>query len=496
LSHKAHEPTSAISWQASCAARRGLATTVSLDRGGLRAVFRPVLLLALVGCASPADHTREQRILTALSDDNWLWAKRDPDLVRLKLVKMQRGPYEWLRGTASLYWRDLMEPGVSRAAITFGDEASSRVLLIGDPHVENVGTYRASDGTMFVDWNDFDATGYGPYWGDLRRLASSFAVAAPTMGEPLARRALEAYAQTMAAIASGSPPGAVVEGRAPLFDDEIDTARTRGERLFAVDEVAPVMGGVRELALGDLEDVADDGVLEDRLITISTEHADWIDTAVAQWGHPELGAIKLRARRIGSGVSSYAAYRWNVVLEGATSATDDDRVIEIKETREGVIVRGVPRLGAAQWDSPGARSAATQRVLHARPDADAILGSALVGGLSLKIRDREAFQRGVDYPDLAELAEGNAAEQAQALALAAIYGEMLARAHGLAPTEDGALGAGTRGADVIAPLLANREAAFVDELATLALADAAQVVDDHALMMERDLFAALFEALP
>ncbi|MFN0250671.1 MAG: DUF2252 family protein [Kofleriaceae bacterium] len=461
-----------------------------------------LLLLALVGCASPADPAREQRILTALADDNWLWAKRDPELVQLKLVKMQRGPYEWLRGTASLFWRDLMEPGVARAVITVGNEPSSRVLLVGDPHVENVGTYRASDGTMFVDWNDFDATGYGPYWGDLRRLASSFVVAAPTMGEPLARRVLEAYAQTMAMIASGSPPGAVVEGRAPLFDDEIDTSRTRGERLFAVDELAPVVNGVRELALGDLEDVADDGVLEDRVVTISSEHADWIDTAVGQWrasleNGDALGAIKLRARRIGSGVSSYAAYRWNVVLEGPTSATDDDRAIEIKETREGVIVRGVPRLGAAQWDSPGARSAATQHVLQARPDADAILGSALVGGLSVKIRDREAFQRGVDYPDLADLAEGNAAEQAQALALAAIYGEMLARAHGLAPTEGGALGAGTRGVDVIAPLLANREAAFVNELGELALADAEQVVGDHALMVERDLFAALFvEAIP
>ncbi len=451
--------------------------------------MKPAALLVLVGCASPMTAERDQRILTALADDNWLWAIRDPQLARLKLVKMQRGPYEWFRGTASLFWRDLMEPGVDRPASAFGDEASSRVLLLGDPHVENVGTYRAADGTQLLDWNDFDATGYGPFTGDLRRLGASLAIAAPDMAEPLVRRALTAYAQAMAMLATGARPAPITRGRVELIDDELDTARTRGESLFAIDELAPVRDGVRALALGDLEDVAPDGVLEDRVTTISAEHADWIDTAIAQWGHPELGAIKLRARRIGPGVSSYAAYRWNVVLEGPTSSNEDDRIVEIKETREGVIIRGLVRLSAAPWDSPAARSVDTQRQLQARRDADAILGSALVGGLSLKIRDREAFQRGINYDDVTDLAAGNASDQAQALELAAIYGEMLARAHGLALTEDGALGAGTVGVDVIAPLIANREAAFVDDLAALALADAAQIVADHDRMKDRDLFA-------
>ena len=451
--------------------------------------------VVLLGCASPTTADREQRILTALSDDNWLWAIRDPELVRGKLVKMQRGPYEWFRGTASLFWRDLMEPGADRPASAFGDAASSRVLLVGDPHVENAGTYRASDGTMVVDWNDFDATGYGPFTGDLRRLGASLAITAPAMAEPLVRRALTSYAQTMALLATGARPSAITRGRAALIDDEIDKARTRGESLFAIDELAPVgTDGVRALALGDLEPIATDGVVEDRVTTISAEHAGWIDTAVAQWDHPELGAIKLRARRIGPGVSSYAAYRWNVVLEGPTPATDDDRVLEIKETREGVIIRGLPRLSAAEWDSPAARSVDTQRRLQARGDADAILGSALVGGLSVKIRDREAFQRGINYDDIAALAEGNAADQAQALELAAIYGEMLARAHGLARTEDGALeslGDSGLGYTVIAPLLANRETDFVDDLASLALADAAQITADHALVKDMDLFAEI-----
>lgn len=460
----------------------------------MRLGSRHIALVVLVGCANPAASSREQRIISALSDDNWVAAVRDPELVRQKLRKMQRGPYEWFRGTAALFWRDLMEPGVRRATTTFGDAASSRVLLVGDPHVENAGTFRAADGTMLVDWNDFDATGYGPFTGDLRRLGASLAIAAPSLADPLVRRALTAYAQTMATIAAGGRLAPISTGRSADLDEELAEARTRGEMRFALDELAPAgADGVRRLALGDLEEIAEDGVIEDRVVTVTEAEAVLIDRAIARWGHPELGATKLRARRIGAGVSSYAALRWNVVLEGATASPDDDRVIELKEVREGVVITGRPRVAAAEWDSPAARAVTTQQRLQARADIDPLLGSALVGGLALRIRDREAFQRGLDHEALAKLATGTEGKQARALELAAIYGEMLARAHGLARTEAGMFSATTivRGVDAIAPLLAGREVAFVDELARLALADAAQIASDFALVKDRDLFAEL-----
>ena len=114
----------------------------------------PAFVLALTavtaGCSGTLPSERDQRVLDALADDNYAWGLRDPDLVAQKLRKMQRGPYEWLRGTAGVYWRDLLDPG-ARPATAFGDEASSRVLMVADPHPENVGTFRATDGTMLVD---------------------------------------------------------------------------------------------------------------------------------------------------------------------------------------------------------------------------------------------------------------------------------------------------------------------------------------------------------
>jgi len=459
----------------------------------------PTLLIALAACAGDAP-SREQRVIDALADDNYVVARRDRALLAMKLRKLQRGPYEWLRGTAALYWRDVMEPGGARLVTELGDPRSSRVLLLGDPHAENVGTFRAADGTQLIDWNDFDATGYGPYTVDVRRLAASFVVIAglgvpgdDALAHALAHRVGAAYAEAIAALAAGTAIPPIGLGAHPLFDDELDKARERGDRRFAVDELAPVTGGVRVPAFGDLEPVADDGLLEDRLVPVDAETSATLARAIARWRVGRLTAeaatVKLVARRIGSGVASYAAFRYNAVLEGATPDPADDRVIELKEVREGVIVRGVVQRDAAEWPSPGARAVDTQRRLQVRGDADVLLGDALVGGLALKIRDREAYQRGVDAAELAELA---AEDRQSLLDLAAIYGRMLARAHGNARTADG-----VRGVEVIAPVLATRAAAFADEIAAHARADAAQIVADHAAFADRDLAALVApEGLP
>jgi len=452
-------------------------------------LLRYVVWFALAGCAVEAE-SRERRIVNVLAGDNYEWSLRDPALVALKLHKMQRGPYEWLRGSAALYWRDVTEQGDSRATTAFGSPAASRVLLLGDAHLENAGTFRASDGTMFIDWNDFDATGYGPYHVEVRRLAASFVIVAG-IGAPsdsalpaeLSRAVATGYTTTIAALAGGARIGAVGEGASALFDAELKKSKKRGDAGYAVEELAPVTAGVRTLALGDLEPDGTDGVIEDRVVEVQGEQVAWIDRAVAAWAPGKLDAaaatIKLRARRIGSGVASYAAYRYQVVLEGATPAPDDDRVIELKETRDGLAITETWQREASAWNTPAERAAITQQRLQARDDGDGLLGHTQVGALSLKIRDREAYQRGINAEDLGELAR---TDRAQLLLLANLYGGMLARAHGQALTADR-----ERGYLVIAPLLTGREAEFADEVATLAIGDAAQIAADYEAMKSRNL---------
>lgn len=443
----------------------------------------PIAVL-LTGCVDALPSERAQRVIDVLAEDNYVWGLREPALVAKKLAKMQRSPYEWMRGTASLYWRDLTELG-DRRPTQFGDEPSSRVLLVGDPHPENLGTFRAGDGTMLVDWNDLDAAGYGPFTADLRRLAVGLLIAADTDDEAytteLATRAIRGYA---AQLARG--PMTVRRGMHPLLDKELTKAQTRGDARFALDELAPIHDGGRYVAFGDLEPVADDGVYEDTVMAVGADAAGWIDAAVAQWAarRGETAVVKLRARRIGAGVASYAALRYDVVLEGPTMALEDDQLLELKEERDGLILHGVPQLQVGEWTSPAARVVDAQRRLQARRDADPRLGAADLGGLSLKIRDREAYQRGLDHLDLAELAAGSAKKRAELADLAELAGGLLANAHGQARTQDGGLGI-----DVISSVIAGREEAFIAELVASARAEAAQVIADHASLRDADLAA-------
>jgi uncharacterized protein (DUF2252 family) len=350
---------------------------------------------------------------------------------------------------------------------------------------------------MFVDWNDFDATGYGPFSTEVRRLASSFAVVAgigaPTDTElpnQLARAIATSYTATIADLAAGKRIGAVTSGRgSALLDKELGKSKTRGDEHYGLDEVAPIRVTTREIALGDLEPVAMDGVIEDRLVAVDAEQSAMIDTAVQTWSvgrlDPAAARVRLRARRIGSGVASYAAYRFEVVLEGPKDIPDDDILIELKETRDGLAITETWQRDASEWNTPAERAVATQLRLHARPDGDPLLGAAQPGALSLKIRDREAYQRGINADDLEQLADK---DKPQLLVIASLYGGMLARAHGQALTADR-----ERGYIVIAPLLAGREAAFADEISRLAITDAAQIVADHAAMKDRDLNALIVQ---
>jgi uncharacterized protein (DUF2252 family) len=420
------------------------------------------VVVVLAGCAGAADPARECVVVSSLADDNYEYALREPELVAMKLHLMQETPFSWLRGTARLYWNDLMAVGTDRSGV--GDPASSRVLLVGDPHPENLGSFRLPDGTFVVDWDDFDAAGYGPFEGDLRRLGAGMIVATGNADTALA--AAQGYAAQIADFVAGKPVEPVGAGAEPYLDDLLAKAKKKGDANDTLDEVAPLTDGVRQFAFGDIDPVDDHGVVQKRLAPVSAEQEAWLDAAIAQW-NPQAHVVA-RARRYGAGVSSYPLYRFYVLLE-------NDVLVEVKEERDGLIVRDVPQLASAEWKSPARRVVDAQYRLNARPDEDDLLGPADIGALSLRIHSLTAYQRGVDSEDLAGL---DATEQ---VALAHRFGMMLARAHGQALTADG-----VPGWTVIAPFTSGT---FSDDVAALAKSDAAQILADYMAFQGRDLAA-------
>src|SRR5262249_35281332 len=140
-------------------------------------------------------------------------AKRDPmalieesnkgrveRLLPIRYTRMAESAFAFFRGTALLQAHDLQ--GTPATGIT--------VQCCGDCHLMNFGGYATPERTMVFDINDFDETLAGPFEWDLKRLATSFVLAARWLGfakadaKSAAQTAVTAYREAQARLAEMS----------------------------------------------------------------------------------------------------------------------------------------------------------------------------------------------------------------------------------------------------------------------------------------------------
>jgi len=109
-------------------------------------------------------------------------ATRVPELLPIRYGRMMMTPFTFYRGAAAVMAADL----ASRP------HTGLQTQLCGDAHLSNFGAFASPERTLVFDLNDFDETLAGPFEWDVKRLATSFAVAGRAMGwkSSLARRAL------------------------------------------------------------------------------------------------------------------------------------------------------------------------------------------------------------------------------------------------------------------------------------------------------------------
>lgn len=121
--------------------------------------------------------------------------EREPELVPLRYERMAVNPFAYLRGAAAVMAHDL----------SLVPQTDISVQLCGDAHLANFGMFASQERSLVFDLNDFDETHPGPFEWDVKRLASSFAIAARNNGfeEPTQRSisavVARAYREWMAA---------------------------------------------------------------------------------------------------------------------------------------------------------------------------------------------------------------------------------------------------------------------------------------------------------
>jgi len=97
---------------------------------------------------------------------------RVPWLVPIRHARMRVSPFTFFRGSARIMAADLAATPRSGLDVQLG----------GDAHLSNFGGYASPSRELVFDQNDFDETLPGPWEWDVKRLATSFFVAARHLG--------------------------------------------------------------------------------------------------------------------------------------------------------------------------------------------------------------------------------------------------------------------------------------------------------------------------
>lgn len=458
-------------------------------------LFALALLTLLTACQTE-DPGRRAWLQSTLVEDNRALLERAPELTADKFRKMASRPYYWFRGNMAVFLGDAGRPGPGFAPSRFTSAESSRVLLVGDPHPENLGSFRLADGEMVLEYNDFDAAEHGPFVSDVRRLALGFAVALAESGgdaaaiEAVAAAAVRGYRAEIEALAAGEAPLDARRGDdlGKIADDLLRRGQRDGDAGEALAEYTRIVDGRRIMFEGDVEAPLA-GLITDRVVLPTPTEVELVERLMADYpatlAAPRPAAffaIKGITRRLGAGVSSYPLRRWYVLVEGDTTALEDDRILELKELPDPPRPDRRPHLAPRGFTGNGARVAFAQRALHLTPDRDPLLGWAARGAFHARVRERTKYQKGIEVDRIAEkLADGDW-DQGDVADFARLAGRLLARGHALAPTLDGHPGLGP-----IAAVIDRDRAGFVTETVDFVMGYHPQVEADF------DVFCALVE---
>lgn len=130
--------------------------------------------------SAPADRSDPVEVITDQNVDRLQW------LVPIRHWRMAQSPFSFYRGAAVLMAMDLASTPAS--GIT--------AQICGDAHLSNFGGYGSPERKLVFDLNDFDETLPGPWEWDVKRLATSFVIAARHRGYSDAERRLAVEAAT------------------------------------------------------------------------------------------------------------------------------------------------------------------------------------------------------------------------------------------------------------------------------------------------------------
>jgi uncharacterized protein (DUF2252 family) len=418
---------------------------------------------------------RRGALVEVLSDAFAPLIEADPSAFRRKFRKMAADPFAFYRGSAPLYYADIVQ-----LEDPWADERTSRVWIQGDLHAENYGTYMDAAGVLVFDVNDFDEAYVGHFTWDLRRMAASLALLG--FGKALSDKTIDqlirtyacAYADQVKAFNTGERDEEfrlTLDNTSGVLQAVLHQAR-QSTRIRLLENLTTVEQGDRRFVDGGPARRLED----DERAEVEAAYQAYLDTIPEiKRQHSVSYAVKDVVGRSGFGIGSAGLPAYNLLIEGRSQALENDVVLSMKQGNVAAPSRAFddPEV-AGYFEHPGHRTAVSQRALQAH--ADPWLGWTELRGVGQVVKELSPYE--------ADLEWGSLTEPGEILPLLGELGRATAKVHCVSDAGSDQTLVTFQTEEAIAAVLEGREDEFADDLAAFGAAYGNLARDDHRRFVE------------
>ncbi|WP_233358714.1 DUF2252 domain-containing protein [Thermomonospora amylolytica] len=402
--------------------------------------------------------------------------RRSPAEFRRRFRKMASDPFAFYRGSACLYYADIVHD-----EDPWADERTSRVWIQGDLHAENFGTYMNDDGVFVFDVNDFDEAYVGHFTWDIKRLVASVALLAwiKAISDDDIRRLIAAYVRAYVDQVRyfhanpGDSSWAITLDNAEGYVREVLIQALASTRIELLERKTLVEEHERRFKSGPGVRRLDDA----ERAKVEAAFTEYLDTIPAE---KRFSSITYRIKDIigsfGFGIGSAGLSAYNILVEGRTQALENDVILSMKQGNVAAPSRVVDDARIREFFlHHGHRTAVSRRALQA--NTDPWLGHTQIDGVGYVVQELSPYEEDLDWSGLTEPAE--------MLPLLEDLGRATAKIHCVSDRDSDHSLVDFQVEDAIMEVIGRTgEDAFVDAMVSFGMGYAEIVRDDHRLFVD------------
>lgn len=343
--------------------------------------YLPFLLSCFL-CLSCSENTLNENIdlefenITSLSKNrdvksliekaNQKYKERNPQIIEYKYNAMKESPFAFYRATGYIFYSDIYKDSTVNSNI--------KIPINGDLHLENIGTYYMSDGKVNYDLNDFDESVMSAsYTYDLIRCIVSIYLASEETGidkdkrNDISEAFLDKYTEYLELINKNpniiSKPINNITNLSKPVNKAINETSTYPYNKF-------------------ITSLTENGSFKfnDKYRKVSSQVEKNVIDAINTYSSNKKNKNTLRVKSVAeliSGKASLGRYKYAVLIEGNTTNSSDDIILELKESDKSI-------LSSTRYNNNSQRVIEMQKYFLI--NSDPFLGVTNIGNNSFYVR--------------------------------------------------------------------------------------------------------------